>query len=70
MRRLITAALLALALGSAQAATQMEQLAKQMHPSEFPAQIESFSTAARPPKRSSSPTSASARTNAARSCAS
>jgi tetratricopeptide (TPR) repeat protein len=40
MRRLITAALLALALGSAQAATQMEQLAKQMHPSEFPAQIE------------------------------
>ena len=34
MRRLITAALLALALGSAQAATQME------HPSEFPAQIE------------------------------
>ena len=28
MRRLITAALLALALGSAQAATQMEQLAK------------------------------------------
>ena len=39
MRRLITAALLALALGSAQAATQMEQLAKQMHPSEFPAQL-------------------------------
>lgn len=71
MRRLITAALLALALGSAQAATQMEQLAKQMHPSEFPAQIEKLLNSGKArPKRSSSPTSASARTNAARSCAS
>ena len=40
MRRLITAALLALALGSVQAASQMEELAQQMHPSEFPAKIE------------------------------
>ena len=40
MRRLITAALLALALGSVQAASQMEERAQQMHPSEFPAKIE------------------------------
>lgn len=40
MRRLITAALLTLVLGSAQAATRMEELAQQLHPSEFPAQIE------------------------------
>ena len=40
MRRLITAALLALALGRAHAATQMGQHARRRRPSEIPAQIE------------------------------
>lgn len=40
MRRLITALFATLALGSAQAATQMEELAQRMHSSDFPAQVE------------------------------
>ena len=40
MRRLITALFVTFALSSAQAATQMEELAQRMHPSDFPAQVE------------------------------
>lgn len=40
MRRFITALLLTAALGSAQAATQMEELARTLHPTDFPAQVE------------------------------
>ena len=40
MRRFITALLVTAALGSAQAATQMEELARTLHPSDFPAQVE------------------------------
>ncbi len=48
MRRLLTAAILTLSLGCASAASQMEEFAKTLHPSDFPLQIEKLLQNERP----------------------